>query len=321
MSVAGPSQLSLFAAEGDAKAPRTSARAPAVEATADGSAADAGAPREGHEGLAAGPAQGGGGRSLPADVAQYTLTSQRPPRPPRPPGGGHAPAPSREEVLARAQQLAHRLSVGLGVPVHLSVTDNRSTMVSFRRGARLLTVRVHHMFLDAPEHIVAALGDYAGRGSRSAGHLLDEYIRGMQPRIRQVRRAAEGPLEPRGRCFDLQELFDALNGRHFEGGIQARIGWGRQPPSRRRKSIRLGVYDHQTREIRIHPALDRPDVPRFFVEFIVFHEMLHQLFPSVGGTGRRCHHPPAFKSRERTFPLYEQALRWERDNLRTLLRG
>jgi hypothetical protein len=205
--------------------------------------------------------------------------------------------------------------------VRLSVTDNRSTMVSFRRGPSTLTVRVHHMFLDAPDAVVRALADYAGRSSRSAGPVLDEYIRGMQPRIRQVRRAQEGVLEPRGRCFDLQEMFERLNARFFQGGIQARIGWGRLPPRRRRKSIRLGVYDHQTREIRIHPALDRPEVPAFFVEFIVFHEMLHQLFPSSGRSGRRVHHPRAFRDRERAFPLYAAALRWERENLRVLLRG
>ncbi len=235
------------------------------------------------------------------------------------PEGGRPPP--REEVLERAERLAFRLSASLGVPVRLSVTDNRSTMVSFRRGQASLSVRIHHMFLDAPESVVRALADYTGRGSRTAGPVLDEYIRGMQPRIRQARHDAEEPLEPRGRCFDLLEMFERINARFFFGSIQARIGWGRTPPRRRRKSIRLGVYDHQTREIRIHPALDRPEVPAFFVEFIVFHEMLHQLFPSSGRGGRRVHHPRAFRDRERAYPLYEAALHWERENLKFLLRG
>jgi len=229
--------------------------------------------------------------------------------------------PTREELWSRAESLAWRLSAELGVPVRLSVTDNRSTMVSFRRGASVLALRLHHMFLDAPEPVVRAVADYAGRGYRSAGAILDEYIRGQQPRIRQLRRESDADLNPRGRCFDLQALYDAANRDFFQDGIQARIGWGRMPPRRRRKSIRLGVYDHQTREIRIHPALDSPDVPSFFVEFIVFHEMLHQLFPSTGRGGRRVHHPRAFRERERTFPHYAAALRWERENLAVLLRG
>lgn len=234
--------------------------------------------------------------------------------------GAPRPLPNREELLFKADHLAQRLSRELGVPVRLSVTDNRSTMVSFRRATTTLRLRVHHMFLDAPERVVRAIADYAGRGHRGAGPVLDDFIRGRQPLIRQDGRR-DPALNPQGRCFDLKAVFDRINQQHFDGGIEAKIGWGRMPGRRRRKSIRLGVYDHQTREIRIHPALDRSEVPAFFVEFIVFHEMLHQLFPSSGRSGRRVHHPRAFRERERTFPFFEAALRWEKQNLRVLLRG
>ncbi len=228
---------------------------------------------------------------------------------------------TRDELFSRAESLAWRLSADLGIPVRLAVTDNRSTMVSFRRGSNVLQLRLHHMFLDAPDPVLRAVADYAGRGNRVAGGVLDDYIRHQQPRIRQFRRETDADLNPVGRCFDLQLLFESVNRTYFQEGIQARIGWGRMPPRRRRKSIRLGVYDHQTREIRIHPALDRPEVPAFFVEFIVFHEMLHQLFPSTGRGGRRVHHPRAFRDREKAFPHYAVALRWERENLSVLLRG
>ena len=184
--------------------------------------------------------------STPADAPPQP----RPP-PPRNRATEEAPrmlnlTPTREELWTRAESLAWRLSAELGMPVRLSVTDNRSTMVSFRRGSNVLQLRLHHMFLDAPEPVVRAVADYAGRGHRGAGGVLDEYIRGQQPRIRQVRRETDADLNPRGRCFDLQALYDAVNAAHFQGLIQARIGWGRMPPRRRRKSIRLGVYDHQT---------------------------------------------------------------------------
>lgn len=229
---------------------------------------------------------------------------------------------SRHEVLARARELGHRIAEALGpeLKVHLSVHDNGSTMVSFRRQPPLLKVRVHHMFLDAPDQVVRAIADYAGRGVRKAGQVLDDYIASRQERIRALPRRP-APLQVRGRCFDLQALFDELNQRYFQGGIRARIGWGRQNGRRRRKSIRLGVYDHKAREIRLHPALDRPDVPRFFVEYIVFHEMLHQLFPSDRHTGRHVHHPRAFRDRERAFPRFEAALAWEKQHLHRLLRG
>lgn len=234
---------------------------------------------------------------------------------------GEPRVPPREDVLPKAEHLARRLSLVLGIPVRLSVTDNKSTMVSFRRAPNSLRLRLHHMFLDAPESVVNAVADYAGRGRAAAGPLLDDYIRVRQPLIRKETQEGGEGLVPRGRCFDLRAIFDRLNETYFQGGIQATIGWGRKSLRRRRRSIRLGVYDHQTREIRIHPALDRPEVPAFFVEFIVFHEMLHQLFPSADRSGRRVHHPRAFRDREKAFPFYGAAIRWEKQNLGVLLKA
>lgn len=237
------------------------------------------------------------------------------------PRDGRPSSQPRHEVLAQARHLAQRIAERLGgeLRVQLSVHDNRSTMISFRRLAPVLKVRVHHMFLDAPPAVVDALADYAGRGRRAAGQVLDDFISDRQERIRALPRRPAA-LEARGRCFDLQEVFDALNREHFRDGVRARIGWGRQTGRRRRKSIRLGVYDHKAREIRVHPALDRPDVPRFFIEYIVFHEMLHQLFPSDRPDGRNVHHPRAFRERERAFPRYQTALAWEKEHLNQLLR-
>jgi len=227
--------------------------------------------------------------------------------------------PSKHEALVKAEALARQLSRDLRLAVRLSVTDNRSTMVSFRRVRTALRLRLHHMFLDAPESVVQAIADYAGRGLGEAGPVLDDYIRGRQPLIRQEP-FGRSLLNPRGRYFNLQAIFDRINQVHFQSGIRAKIGWGRMPTQRRRRSIRLGVYDHQTREIRIHPALDSAHVPAYFVEFIVFHEMLHQLFPSAHRPGRRLHHPRAFRDREKAFPCYALALQWEKQNLRVLLR-
>lgn len=250
-------------------------------------------------------------RAQPQPEAETRATEWPAPRPP----------PSRVERLALARVLGQRLAeaLGPGARVQLSVHDNRSTMVSFRRQPTVLKVRVHHMFLDAPEAVVRALADYAGRGVEGAGQALDDFIAARQASIRSLPRREE-QLEARGQCFDLQALFDGLNATFFQDGIRARIGWGRRTGRRRRRSIRLGVYDHQAREIRIHPVLDRPDVPRFFVEYVVFHEMLHQLFPSARGGGRQVHHPRAFRDRERAFPRYEAAIAWERQHLHLLLR-
>ena len=62
-------------------------------------------------------------------------------------------------------------------------------------------------------------------------------------------------------------------------------------------------------------------VPRYFVEMVVFHEMLHQIHPpAVDGAGRRVVHGTEFRAAERRFPGYLRARAWEKAHLHLLLR-
>jgi hypothetical protein len=112
---------------------------------------------------------------------------------------------------------------------------------------------------------------------------------------------------------DLSAIFAALNRRYFGGRIAATITYGPAPRRRRpRKSIKMGSYSAESRVIRIHPALDQPGVPRFFVEWIVFHEMLHHLYRARAGSERRRGvHPPEFVEHERRFHAFHRAQAWE----------
>jgi hypothetical protein len=85
--------------------------------------------------------------------------------------------------------------------------------------------------------------------------------------------------------------------------------------------MRFGAYLAAARLIRIHPALDQAFVPRYFVECIVYHELLHHVIPPVYCNGRYQIHSPAFRRRERDFPAYAEAMAWRRKSLRRLLRS
>lgn len=229
------------------------------------------------------------------------------------------PAPGDEA----AGRLTRALRSLIGTAIDLRVHDNRSTMVSFRQDPGRLHLRVHHMFLDAPPEVLRALADYARTRAADAGRVLDQYVLANRDRIRPAdpRESAGRPLRAQGQVHDLQAIFDELNRRYFRGTVQARIGWGRGSTRRRRRTIRLGAYFHDTQTILMHPAMDRPEVPRFFVELVVYHEMLHQAVPQpLGASGRRCVHSPEFRARERLFHDYERARDWEDRHLGLLLR-
>jgi hypothetical protein len=147
-----------------------------------------------------------------------------------------------------------------------------------------------------PGDVVRAIAAFAGpaRGAagrrREAGSRIDAFVRHNRARI-AVPRADR--LQPRGRAHDLQAIFDQLNASHFGDEIEARIGWGPVRGGRRRRTVKTGVYVHEAKVIRIHPTLDRREVPEFYVAAVVFHEMLHQAVPAREVNGRRIVHGPS----------------------------
>ena len=229
---------------------------------------------------------------------------------------------TRASNLSSASALAGVLSELLAERVRLTVHDNRSTMVSFRRNPGEIHYRVHHMFLEAPHEVVRALAAFAGprRGAaarrREAGTRIDAYVKRNRARI-AVPRADR--LLARGRVHDLQEIFDRVNAEHFDGAIQARIGWGPVRSGRRRRTVKTGVYVQDARIIRIHPTLDRVEVPEFYVAAVVHHEMLHQAVPAREVNGRRVVHGADFRRRERAYPDHARARAWEERHLALLL--
>jgi len=226
-----------------------------------------------------------------------------------------------DQAYARASRWSRTLAERLGQPIRLVVTDNRSTMLSARPKGGRLEVRLHHMFLTADENILDAVGEYLGDSDTRAAATIDHFVEENRGRF-----IAPGPsqdaLRWEGRHHDLRAIADDLARRHFGGDVDVRVTWGKRvQPKRRQRSLQLGTYLPEERLIRIHPVLDQPWVPGFFVESVVFHEMLHHDIPAVVRNGRRHYHTRAFRTRERSFEYHSAAQTWQKDNLWRLLRG
>jgi len=231
------------------------------------------------------------------------------------------PAP---EVGVAESSLERRIRAHLErAAVRVTLTDNRYTMISVRRvpRERRYEVRLHHMFAEADPVITRALARYIADNDRDASRVLGDFIDGNHGQVRGRSRRAPGPIMlTAGETHDLREIYDDLNARYFGDRIAAAITWGpRTGRPRRRNSIKMGSYSVEDRVIRIHRSLDRTFVPRFFVEWIVFHEMLHQVHDIKVKNGRREFHSKAFLADEAGFEHYRQARGWERRHLDQLL--
>ena len=131
---------------------------------------------------------------------------------------------------------------------------------------------------------------------------------------RSVRSQAQAIRRERGRKwiatgegthFNLDEIFDQLNREYFEFSLaRPRISW-----SRAASRTILGHFDAAHNAIIISKIFDRPRMPRFVVEYIVYHEMLHLKHPVTHTRDRRCFHSTDFRAEEKRFVQFAEAKR------------
>jgi hypothetical protein len=111
---------------------------------------------------------------------------------------------------------------------------------------------------------------------------------------------------PNGHVWNLENIFDELNLRFFHGLLgRPQMSWSREPSRRL-----LGHYDPAHNTIIISRVFDDAKLPRFLVEYIVYHEMLHLKHPVKLRGSRRCVHPRAFQDEENLFPQMEEVKKW-----------
>lgn len=188
---------------------------------------------------------------------------------------------------------------------------NVNSTIRLRDG--VLHVRVSDLLEGAPESILQAIAHIL---------LAKIYRRPIQPfhatryrryvssrdmttkahLLRQVR-GRKRIESPRGQKYDLDQIFEHLN-RQFFHGLLARpqMTWSR---AHARNS--LAHYDPAHNAIVVSRVFDDPRVPRYAIDYIVYHEMLHLKYPVKLRGSRRCVHGPEFQAEEKTFPQLDEA--------------
>ncbi|MBK8809227.1 MAG: M48 family metallopeptidase [Acidobacteria bacterium] len=146
------------------------------------------------------------------------------------------------------------------------------------------------------------------------------YVKGheVQEKARENKRSLGRKVisGARGAVYDLDGIFEKVNQIYFGGNLEKPVlTW-----SARRTYRILGHHDPAHRTIVISRSLDDAHVPKFVVEYVMFHEMLHVFHPTKNINGRRMNHTREFRESERKFLYYDDAERWISDNARKLKR-
>jgi len=194
-------------------------------------------------------------------------------------------------------------------PVHLVLTDNCARMLSVKKRGDGVALRLSRLFLSAP---VEVLNDAASFIRKRGGPtpLVTKFLRANPAPALKTRKAR---ARVKGRHYDLGPVFDSVNREYFNGSIDARITWSRRQPGRVRRRT-LGSYCSRSRLVRINPVLDNERIPMLFLEYIVYHEMLHAEMPAMEKGGRRQVHSKEFREKEKEFKGFKEAIAWEKAN-------
>ena len=120
-----------------------------------------------------------------------------------------------------------------------------------------------------------------------------------------------------GDFYNLDEMFASLNRNYFQDKLPKPVlSWSA------RKTYRiLGHHDSTHETVIISKSLDDKKVPKYVVEYVLFHEMLHIFHPTEHRGGRRFNHTPQFRRNERKYAYFEEAENWIERNVKNLKRN
>jgi hypothetical protein len=216
-----------------------------------------------------------------------------------------------EQLYSRVFRIIRPRSTVPSIRVQFCEFANANAFIRLDNG--LIEVRISDVLRDAPAPVMEALAYilicklYRKPVPGSCSHRYRLYLnrRDVRHQVERVKRerGRKQIAGPSGRCYDMIDMFEDLNVRFF-GGMMARpeLGWSVRP-----SRTTLGHYDPSHHAIVLSSILDRPEVPRLAVEYVMFHEMLHLRHPVDHRGARRCVHTSEFKAAESDFPGLKEA--------------
>jgi len=221
--------------------------------------------------------------------------------------------PESELDHLKKQRIEKILSSELEAPVEISLTRNRAVVLSIQRRHGKVSVRMHQAFLQADRRVLRAVADLINKkSSRLAKDIINDYIKTKSRFIQSKKRTRALILNPKGKVYDLEQILHELAQKYNLPSRGIKITWGNARIRKGQQSIRLGSFYQDDKLIRVHPRLDHPEVPKYFVEYIVFHELLHAAVPPEDKRGRRNFHSHQYHEHEEKFEDYQAARKYEK---------
>jgi len=201
--------------------------------------------------------------------------------------------------------------------VLLKIKDYKSTFISVLKTRSCLKISLHKLFVDSPEDIKKAVISYCLKRDKQSHMMIKTYAYKYFEKADYTHRLEIKKLKTNGVNFDLIQILDNLNLIYFKNLLNLSITWFEKPKYKKFRHVTYGSFDKSLKLVRINGVLDNSNFPFYFINYIVYHEMLHAMYPeTISENGKRRIHTPFFKKKEQEFAYYKEAREFEKKFLK-----
>ncbi|WP_299485354.1 M48 family peptidase [Acaryochloris sp. IP29b_bin.137] len=184
---------------------------------------------------------------------------------------------------------------------------NMSALYRCKLGSESGTLKINEGFILADASVLQALVDSILKGKSpqttrvfleySLSEEFAELLLAMELIVEDLEETAQG------NAHNLEEVFKRVNQVYFNGTLnQPKLCWSHTYSKRK-----FGHYEPSRDRVVISLTLDSKKVPRYVVDFVMYHELLHTVHGHRIQNGRYRVHTPEFRVDERQFSQYSQA--------------
>ncbi|HOV15250.1 MAG TPA: hypothetical protein PK771_13255 [Spirochaetota bacterium] len=206
----------------------------------------------------------------------------------------------------------------------IAVKANTRTVISIKKGLFCSTVIINSIFLHATNDIINEVIYFIKNFDKSDVRLINskKIIKNFYEQnshlIDHNRSKRRINLNHNYKFKDINLLFNEsiykLKTVYYNIDYSSlKISWGRMT-LRRTRSIRFGSYNKDRCLIRIHPILDRKDIPDYFIKSIIYHEIGHFIYNILYPNSKTHHNNLFYSLLKQIDENYFKSEKWENEN-------
>ncbi|MBN2479265.1 MAG: hypothetical protein JXA94_03470 [Parachlamydiales bacterium] len=204
------------------------------------------------------------------------------------------------------------------IAVRLRVKEYKSTYISVAKSKKEIKISLHSLFLNSPESIKKALFSFCLKRDKASFNIIKGYANRYFENLDYTHKLDKKKLFTKGKVYDLKNILDTMNLFYFKDKLNLlNITWFEVPNYTKFRHFTFGSYDKNLKLIRINKLLDSDIIPFYFINYVVYHEILHYIIPEkMGENLRRSVHSKEFKEKEKRFAYYKEARSFEKKFLK-----